>query len=641
MESRSRAQRQRSANRVGQASPRTALSGATLQPETSNAAIVQRARLAPGSLTPRDVLHLQRTIGNRAVGNLLLGPARHRIDDPTLLAGSTSQIRRKLESLGNDRFHGDLTRTDYKFHIEPEEEEDFEGPDGETVTAKFDERPVFIDESSDDHVAIVTVAIREKEKVSDVFQRLGISYSGPGDGGTISGPGKVDDTNTARKGLILRSYLDVIDDKKAKFQAAEEKPGEKWTKALEDQLLRLRGLIASKDNLVGWQVLKTLLKNINKVQGVHGTAPVKMTSEEKGSILKAVPEAKSRAFNLIVGLFSDVEGIKREFRVTEEADVAKVKSNLQKIAAHILQLKPEQILLDEDGTLAFNRGGAVNSGTGKSSTIKLSVHWLAHSLDRRAAELIHEASHGTEGVETKDLAYLGFWADAIIKGKSAVANAPTYERAAMAQAAKKAGEPAPVGKSLTTNEEQVGQTDRLVNILGKIDFHVTQAWWFVNNVSNFAKKIPADAELQRDKTDTGYTWKLFQTRHRWVALVCAQIGTPAAKSQAGRTVFTPVDQELLNLYVRCLAGVKDAVDAIKRVNVVSDAPAKTIDNDTVHLPSDVLSRGDEQIQAWVANEVALASKIPDAMRGKSFYANVLQASGWKDSVEPGVDKSGI
>ena len=635
MESKSRAQRRDRAPSPGQTSGQAASRVETFQPETSNAAIMQRARLAPGSLTPHDVLHLQRTIGNRAVGDLLLGPGRRRSP------GSAPQIRRKLEAIGNDRFHGDVTRTDYKFHIEPEEEEDFEGPDGETVTAKFDERPVFIDESSDDHLAVATVAIREKEKLAGLFQRLGISYSGPVEGGTVSGPGKVDDTNTARKGLILRSYLDVIDDKKAKFQAAEEKPGEKWTKALEDQLLRLRGLIASKDNLVGWQVLKTLLKNINKVQGVKGAAPVKMNSEEKEAILKAVPEARSRAFTLITGLFSDAEGIKREFRTTDEADVAKVKSNLQKIAVHILQLKPEQILLDEDGTLAFNRGGAVNSGVGGKSSIKFSVHWLSHSLDRRAAELIHEASHGTEGVETKDLAYLGYWADAIIKGKSAVINAPTYERAAMAQAAKKAGEPAPAGKSLAINEDQVGQTDRLVKVLGKIDFHVTQAWWFVNNVSNFAKKIPADAELKKDKTDTGYTWRLFQSRHTWVAKVCAQIGSPVAKSQSGRTVFTPVDQELLNLYVRCLAEVKDAVDAIKRVDVVADAPATTIDKDTVHLPSAVLGRGDEQIQEWVTNEVALATKVPVAMRGASFYANVLQASGWKDSVEPGVDKSGV
>jgi len=35
------------------------------------ATLIQRARLDPGSLTPREVLHLQRTIGNRAVGQLL------------------------------------------------------------------------------------------------------------------------------------------------------------------------------------------------------------------------------------------------------------------------------------------------------------------------------------------------------------------------------------------------------------------------------------------------------------------------------------------------------------------------------------------------------------------------------------------
>ncbi|MGH2457715.1 MAG: hypothetical protein ACRDIY_02480, partial [Chloroflexota bacterium] len=509
----------------------------------------------------------------------------------------------------------------------------------------FEERPVLVDESNDDRLAVVTVAIREKEKVAAVFQRLGVSYSEAAAGGTIAGPGAVGDTNAARKGIILQGYLDVIDRKRAQFKAAETKPGEKWTPALEAQLGRLRECIASKDNLVGWQVLKTLVKNVNKVQGVKGAAPEKMTSEEKEAIVKAIPEARSHAFGLITGLFSDVEGIKREFRVTEETDVAKVKSNLQKIAVHMLQLKPEQIRLDEDGTLAFSRGGAVNSGTGQGSSITFSRHWLAHSLDRRAAELIHEASHGTEGVETKDLAYLGFWADAIIKGKSAVVNAPTYERAAMAQAAKQAHEPAPTGKQLTLNggdeQERAGRNDRLVNALGKVDFHVTQAWWFVNNVSRFAKKIPGDDELRKDKIETGYTWRLFQRRHPWVAKVCASIGAPVAKSQSGRTVFTPVDQELIDLYVHHLAEVKDAVDAISQVDLVDDAPDKTVEVNIVHLPSNIIGRADDEIQAWITNEVALASKVPDRLKDPSFYEAVKIISGWKDSVEPGVDKSGI
>jgi hypothetical protein len=38
--------------------------------QTHQATIIQRARLAPSSLTASDVLHLQRTIGNRVVGRL-------------------------------------------------------------------------------------------------------------------------------------------------------------------------------------------------------------------------------------------------------------------------------------------------------------------------------------------------------------------------------------------------------------------------------------------------------------------------------------------------------------------------------------------------------------------------------------------
>ncbi|AKB18681.1 DUF4157 domain-containing protein [Methanosarcina sp. WWM596] len=40
-------------------------------PVSNPAAIIQRSRINPKSLTPADVLHLQRTIGNRAVGRLL------------------------------------------------------------------------------------------------------------------------------------------------------------------------------------------------------------------------------------------------------------------------------------------------------------------------------------------------------------------------------------------------------------------------------------------------------------------------------------------------------------------------------------------------------------------------------------------
>lgn len=43
------------------------------QQQTSSNLSVQRAKIAPQSLTPRDVLHLQRKIGNRATGRLLTG----------------------------------------------------------------------------------------------------------------------------------------------------------------------------------------------------------------------------------------------------------------------------------------------------------------------------------------------------------------------------------------------------------------------------------------------------------------------------------------------------------------------------------------------------------------------------------------
>jgi hypothetical protein len=42
-----------------------------LAQQQAPATLIQQARLNPGSLSPRDVLQLQRTIGNRAVGNVI------------------------------------------------------------------------------------------------------------------------------------------------------------------------------------------------------------------------------------------------------------------------------------------------------------------------------------------------------------------------------------------------------------------------------------------------------------------------------------------------------------------------------------------------------------------------------------------
>ena len=70
------------------AKTRQPVAAPVVQPPTHPAAILQRAALDPGSLTPNDVLRLQRTIGNRAVSQLL--HARHR---PTT---RTTPIQAKL-----------------------------------------------------------------------------------------------------------------------------------------------------------------------------------------------------------------------------------------------------------------------------------------------------------------------------------------------------------------------------------------------------------------------------------------------------------------------------------------------------------------------------------------------------------------
>lgn len=52
------------------------------QPQTHPATIIQRAKLDPSSLTPRDVLQLQRSIGNQAVGRLLAQAAKYQLVAP-------------------------------------------------------------------------------------------------------------------------------------------------------------------------------------------------------------------------------------------------------------------------------------------------------------------------------------------------------------------------------------------------------------------------------------------------------------------------------------------------------------------------------------------------------------------------------
>lgn len=58
-------------------SPRPAVQALkTVEQPPHPAALVQRAELAPGSLTTRDAWHLQRSVGNRAASRLLAGPAQ-------------------------------------------------------------------------------------------------------------------------------------------------------------------------------------------------------------------------------------------------------------------------------------------------------------------------------------------------------------------------------------------------------------------------------------------------------------------------------------------------------------------------------------------------------------------------------------
>ncbi len=61
----------KAASKQPSAKPATEITDILAQQQSHPAAIIQRATLDPGSLTSRDVLQLQRTVGNRVVGQLL------------------------------------------------------------------------------------------------------------------------------------------------------------------------------------------------------------------------------------------------------------------------------------------------------------------------------------------------------------------------------------------------------------------------------------------------------------------------------------------------------------------------------------------------------------------------------------------
>jgi hypothetical protein len=72
------------------------------QQQPHPATIIQRASRDPSSLTPRDVLQLQRTIGNQAVNRLLAGTFNRRRPAPAQL--TVSEARNNRESSWLNRF---------------------------------------------------------------------------------------------------------------------------------------------------------------------------------------------------------------------------------------------------------------------------------------------------------------------------------------------------------------------------------------------------------------------------------------------------------------------------------------------------------------------------------------------------------
>ncbi len=104
--------------------------------QTHPATIIKRAKLAPSSLTPRDVLQLQRTLGNRAVTRLIqakltIGPSGDQYEQEadrvaeqvvSTLASPTVQLQEEEEEEMEMRVQGTLASPTVQLQEEEEEE---------------------------------------------------------------------------------------------------------------------------------------------------------------------------------------------------------------------------------------------------------------------------------------------------------------------------------------------------------------------------------------------------------------------------------------------------------------------------------------------------------------------------------------
>jgi hypothetical protein len=473
-----------------------------------------------------------------------------------------------------------------------------------------------------------------------------------------------------RKRVLIPAYVALIEEKKMKL-------GSKWL--LQSDLDSLKVLVLQLEsvgnaetdsNLAAcWSALAALVIKINSIDvtGVAGVTLVPMTSEQIAQVTTYWDAAKSKAVDELDKLSKDpaAELVLKEFfhyapsgsfdlsTISTKLDTGlkEVQANMVQIKKHIEQLDASNVKADRTGSLAHGLVGAANAGVGTTSELTFSAAWLSSPENNRIATLVHEASHGVADFGekkiggSKDISYVGFWAHNIIKDAPAIYNAPSYESAVLASLGSATGrKAAPI--VLIDNAVQSGSAyaAKLETVLGKLDFFLTQAWWFATNIAHFAEacgegKAKLDTEGVEDTAFYHACAKPYKTHGVPVATL---IGLPMTVKESSKTYFTRMDIELHHLLVRHLGHFKNEVEAITTLSI-KEAFTDVLEGSTLHLKQAQADESNEQIMERILQAAAVTCHFPASFYASSttITAMVKALSGFKDAIESAVPKTGL
>jgi hypothetical protein len=477
-----------------------------------------------------------------------------------------------------------------------------------------------------------------------------------------------------RKRVLVPAYVALIEEKKIKL-------GAKWQ--LQSDLTSLKQCMGQLESVGNaetdtqlatcWTVLEDLVKSMNAidVSGVAGVNMVPMTNSQVEQVITEWKSAQAKAL-IVLDKLSKADGeeiVVREFTryvvpsgpfKTDKVDIdslmemKQAQANIVRIRAHINSLAINNVGADAYGYLAHGSIGAQNSGLGKSSRIMFGASWLASSAEKRVATLVHEASHGVEAFGTikldgaRDISYIGSWSHNIIKGAPAIYNAPSYESAVL-RALGETDVRMPLPSVSINGQKQADSpyAAQLETLLGKLDFHLTQAWWFANNIAHFADSCATGkTALDTEGVEATEFFAKGSPNYKGFGVPVAKlIGLPMTVQEGGKTWFTGMDVQLHHLLVRHIARFKNTVNAINSLSI-KDSVSDVLDGSTVTLtPSDAEKLDDNMdfVMEKILQAAAVKVHFPSSFYASSntITALVKKLSGYKDTVESNVPKDGL